>query len=99
MSCISTDRIGPKHSNSIRIGPIATPVLDTDAVSKIYVDTFVVPTYVSPLTYNAGPNSVTIDEAAATTSGYISASTQTLGGNKTFTGALQGSSDLSSSLA
>lgn len=64
MSVITADRICPRHSGMIKIGPVAPPEQDGDVVTKLYVDTssgHVLPTYVAPLSYNIGPNTVTFD--------------------------------------
>lgn len=93
MSVISADYICPRHRGSLRIGPIAPPLTDGDAVNKLYVDTttgHILPTFVSPLSYNVGSNSVTISEAGAVTSGYLNSTDQTIGGAKTFTGSIDG---------
>ena len=81
---LAIDRIVPKRSGRVAIGPLAVPTQDTDPATKSYVDTHpgFLPTFVPPLQYNA-PN-VTIDAASATQPGALTTGAQTIAGAKTF---------------
>jgi hypothetical protein len=98
MSSLLVDYVGPRHAGQLKIVGMAGPTSPHDAATKEYVDantgtnagiTSVYGT--DPIVSTPGQNSATISISPAdgTTSGYVSGTANTLGGDFNFTGQVE----------
>lgn len=82
-----SDIITSSYGEPIFLGPIKPPVDPADAATKAYVDSSV-PNVAYPLEFDHITNVISIKDASITDSGVITTGTQSIAGDKTFTGSV-----------
>jgi hypothetical protein len=88
---LTADQIGPYTKNSyVTVGPVRPPTDPDDAATKAYVDasTGAMLNATAPIHYDLPTKTMSISDASVISSGAITTGSQTIAGDKTFTGTL-----------